>query len=389
MGITTDTEKLWQRNRELSILNVIAESLNRENDLDQALQTTLARVVELFDLHTGWIWLLHEQTGEFYVAASLNLPPSLAADPRRMQGWCFCQEVYDAGEQISASNVSVIQCTRLKGLHQDTEGLKSHASVPLYSRGKRLGILNVVSQDWRDLSPDDLRLLYTIGDLLSIAVERARLFARSSQLGAAEERNRLAREIHDTLAQGMSATALQLETADALLESGAKPEQVHEMIQRSLHLIRANIEEARRSVLDLRAAPLDGQSLAQALPQLVREMTTPHNLTATVEVTGDPRTLPLRIEAGLYRIAQEAITNVIRHASASAVTVLLNVTATTVQMMVEDDGIGFDPAAVPKGRFGLIGINERVHLLGGTAKLCSEGGEGTILEVTVPLTQDT
>ncbi|MCZ2099479.1 MAG: histidine kinase [Anaerolineae bacterium] len=112
-------------------------------------------------------------------------------------------------------------CTRLQGLEVGSDGLRYHASVPLYHHNKRVGVLNVVSADWRELSEDDLRLLNTVGDMLSIAIERAQLFANSIQLGAAEERNRLAREIHDTLAQGLTAIALQLETADALLESGS------------------------------------------------------------------------------------------------------------------------------------------------------------------------
>src|SRR5215470_10588948 len=234
MPDSTDTEKLQQRNRELSILNVIAEALNREIDLTRALDAALNRVVELFNLHTGWIWLLDERTGDFYLAAALNLPPALQDEPRRMEGWCYCRESYEAGDMEGAANVNIIQCTRLKGLVKGTAGLRAHASVPLYAHGKRLGILNVVSGDWRELSPDELRLLYTVGDLLSIAIERARLFAQSTQLGALEERNRLAREIHDTLAQGMSATALQLEMADAQLETGTEAGKVQQTIQRAL-----------------------------------------------------------------------------------------------------------------------------------------------------------
>src|SRR5437867_2797248 len=164
--LPTDTEQLRQRNRELSILNVFAEALNREIDLAQALHTALMRVTELFNLRTGWIWLMQEQTGSFYLAAALNLPPALANVPRRMEGWCHCRESYETGDLSGAANVNIIQCTRLNGLVDGTDGLRYHASVPLYVHGKKLGILNVASSDWRKLSPDDLRLLYTIGDLL-------------------------------------------------------------------------------------------------------------------------------------------------------------------------------------------------------------------------------
>src|SRR5690606_21962759 len=134
-----------------------------------------------------------------------------------------------------------------------------------------LGVLNVASTDWEELSEDDLQLLYTVGDLVSIAVERARLFDKSDELGAVEERNRLARELHDTLAQGLAAIALKLETADALLEAGAGADRVREMVQQTLFDARNNLEEARRSVLDLRAAPLEGKTLVVALNELVVE----------------------------------------------------------------------------------------------------------------------
>src|SRR5215470_20182834 len=180
----SDTDKLRRRNRELSILNTIAEALNREIDLSQAMRTTLAQVAELFDLHASWIWLHHEDTGEPYLAAAQNLPPALADAPERMEGSCYCLDMFQSGDLGGAANVNVITCSRLKGLVDGTDGLRYHASVPLYAHGKQLGVLNVASADWRRLSSDDLRLLFTVGDLLSIAVERARLFASSAQFGA-------------------------------------------------------------------------------------------------------------------------------------------------------------------------------------------------------------
>src|SRR5512147_1515974 len=124
-------QELQRRNRELAILKLIAEALNREVDLDRALQVALSQVVELFDLRTGWIWLLLEDNGQPYLAASQNLPPALADNPRRMEGSCYCLDTFRAGDLSGAANVNVITCTRLKWLIGGTDGLRSHASVPL------------------------------------------------------------------------------------------------------------------------------------------------------------------------------------------------------------------------------------------------------------------
>ncbi|HEU4782596.1 MAG TPA: GAF domain-containing protein, partial [Ktedonobacterales bacterium] len=175
--------ELQRRNRELSILNAIASALNSTVDLNEALHAALAQVAALLDLHTGWVWLLDEETCQPYLAASQDLPPGLANYPHRMEGTCYCLDTYTAGDLSGAANVNVVTCTRLKGLVDGANGLRYHASIPLYAQEKKLGVLNVASSDWRELAPDDLRLLHTIGDLLSIAVERARLFARSTQMG--------------------------------------------------------------------------------------------------------------------------------------------------------------------------------------------------------------
>jgi len=223
---TGKAKDLQRLNHELSVLNAIARELNRSVNLSETLEFTLSQVAELLGMRTGWIWLISEDSSEPYLAATQNLPPALASDPRRMDGagYCYCLDTYKKGDLDGAANVNVLTCSRLQGLVDGTDGLRYHASIPLYAQDKKLGVMNVASPDWRSLSPEDLQLLYTIGDLLSIAVERARLFARSAQFGALEERNRLAREIHDTLAQGLTATTLQLESADALLDAREDPD---------------------------------------------------------------------------------------------------------------------------------------------------------------------
>jgi two-component system NarL family sensor kinase len=381
--------------RDLGILNALAQALSRSLDLAEVLHTALDKVAELLELDTGWVWLLDEATGESRLAAARNLPPGLAERPRLMEGSCLCLLTYRAGDLRGAANVNVVWCTRLEKLVEGKNELQFHASIPLYADDRKLGILNVASRDWRELTGEELDLLYTVGALVSLAVERTRLAARSAELAALEERNRLAREIHDTLAQSLAAIAMRLETADAIAESnssGAASARLADVVRHALMLTRSTLAEARRSVLDLRAAPLEGRTLAEALRALGAEFRNAGGQTLHVEVTCDGaehRALPPAVEIGLYRIAREALTNVVRHGRATHATVNLERTDGGVRMRVADDGAGFDPSAVPPGRYGLIGANERARLLGGSLRVESARGAGTTIDVEVPIRAST
>jgi two-component system NarL family sensor kinase len=166
--------------------------------------------------------------------------------------------------------------------------------------------------------------------LLSIAVERPHLFERSNQTGAVEERYRLARELHDTLGQGLTAVLLHLESIDALLEADADRSKIRRQMAQVLELTRANIEEARRSVLDLRAAPLEGQTLVEAIQDLADEYAQSSGLQIRFEHIDGQRPLPARFEAGLYRIAQEALNNIVRHTEARTARIELVATPDTI-----------------------------------------------------------
>src|ERR687890_2913959 len=382
-----ETRDLERRNHELSVLNEIARELNRSVELGEALGFTLSQVAELLGLRTAWIWLINEDSAGPYLAAAQNLPPALADDPRRMDGsgYCYCLDTYKRGDLEGAANVNVLTCSRLDGLVDGTGGLRYHASIPLYAGEKKLGVMNVASPQWRGLSTEDLQLLSTIGDLLAIAVERARLFDRSARLGAVEERNRLAREIHDTLAQGLTATGLQLESAEAFLDDEAGVQRAREPLRRALSLTRSNLDEARRSVLDLRADPLEGRSLPEALKALVDRWEAETGVATRFGTVNGSRPLPPRVEVALYRVCQEALTNVASHSRASRVTVRLVATPDSVRLLIEDDGRGFDPSSVAAQRHGIVGMKERADTVGGLLEVKSTTNGGTRLEVAVPL----
>jgi two-component system, NarL family, sensor kinase len=394
-SLNQETAALLRSNRELAVLYTIAGHLNRKIDVHEALQEVLVQVTNLLGLQTGWVWLLDQQ-GEPYLAAAQALPPYLADHPQRMTGYCLCLDTFLEGCLEGAANIDVFRCSRLKNADRDNDpsswGLRFHASVPIYAGATPLGVLNVASEDWRELQEEELQLLHIIGDQIGLAMQRARLSAQHTQaaarLATIEERNRLAREIHDTLAQGLAAITLQLETADALITS--RPERAQEAIRRALSLARGNLEEARRSVMNLRAAPLQDHTLPEALAALAQNSCT--DPTVEVHYSYSPENnfpgLPVRLEEGIYRIAQEALANACKHAMAQHIDVTLTVEDRYLHFMVQDDGHGFDPDRVTgigsEGHFGLTGMAERVKLLGGSICVSSEPGAGTCIAVRVP-----
>ncbi len=397
-----DATSLLRGNRDLAVLYTIASQLNRKMNVQEMLQEVLIQVTQLFGLQTGWVWLLDEERKP-YLAAALALPPYLADHHERMTGSCLCLDTFLSGTLAGAANIDVFRCSRLKNAERESDptswGLRFHASVPIYAGEMALGVLNVASEDWRELAEDELQLLHIVGDQIGLAIQRARLAAEhtraATRLATIEERNRLAREIHDTLAQGLAAITLQLETADALAEQ--KPERAHETIRRALALARDNLEEARRSVIDLRAAPLQNHTLPEALGELTwEEKWDGIEITYQYTPTDFPLLFP-RLKAGIYRVAQEALNNVKNHAGASHVRVALTLEEDELCLYVYDDGRGFQVDEVmdtqarfgaQTGHFGLTGMSERVKLLGGTLCIDSAPGGGTRLVACVPLEKD-
>ena len=270
--------------------------------------------------------------------------------------------------------------------------VKSLLAVPLIAKGRPLGVAIVAAlRDQYHFTQAQGRLVEAIADTAALAVDNARLYARSRELATAEERNRLAREIHDTLAQGLTAVTLQLEVADTLLEDPSRAHEAREKVRRGMEVTRANLEEARRSVMDLRAAPLQDQTLPEALDQLLASAGREYSFEGCFRAHDVEGRLPSHLEAGFYRIAQELLSNIGKHAHATQVDVTLKRWDGALLLAVTDDGIGFDPAA-PRaagvtGGFGLVGLRERVALLGGKLQIDSAPDEGTSVRVRVPLPQ--
>jgi len=202
------------------------------------------------------------------------------------------------------------------------------------------------------------------------------------ELATSRERNRLARELHDTLAHSLSATAVQLEAVKALWDED--PDRAKEMLDQSLRAARDGLGEARRAIQALRASPLEARGLRDALDQLAGAVATRSSIPVRVDLPDDLGEIADTVEQALYRIADEALTNVLRHSGATAAELALSRNGRRVELTVKDDGVGFDPAAVvPNGHVGLQGMRERAQLVGGALEVSSAPGAGTTVRFEV------
>ncbi len=261
-------------------------------------------------------------------------------------------------------------------------GVSSTLSVPMFVAGKVTGFLSIRFQQRQMLVCREIELTRALAHQAMLAIQLMRLSRESRHAAVAAERNRMAREIHDTLAQGFTGVIVQLEAATDAASRGLARE-AEEHIERARELARHGLGEARRSVRALRPRLLEDRDLCAALNELVLTTAADTNLRAGFAMHGVPRPLPLEWDDNLLRIAQEVLTNALRHARATQFTVEMMFADSEVRIELRDNGCGFDPAGHHDG-FGLIGIRERVSGMGGDLRIESEIARGTAIAIVLP-----
>ncbi len=278
------------------------------------------------------------------------------------------------------------------------QGIKAALYIPVLSAETVIGMLTINRTEARGFTRDEIGLGQTLSGQLALAVHIDRLARQGQASAVSAERNRMARELHDTLAQGFIGVILQLEAVRDVWETEERPQtadgepraQVNDEakrhVMRALRLARENLGEARRALWALRPALLEARTLAQALGDTVRALTEGRALQVILDVAPHLPRWPAQTEGELLRIVQEAVTNVVKHAQAHTLTVRAQPSANGLQLIIHDDGVGFDPAlvsATPDSGFGLLGLRERAARIGADLLVESTPGQGTRLQVTV------
>jgi signal transduction histidine kinase len=379
---------LERRVLEIGALYRGAEALNSSLEIDSVLQVIVDRATELMQTDLSAIYEWDREANRMHgriasgispemvseVADGLSMAPELVARILKRHEPIV---VEDMGQPSDLLPAGIVMAAR-------AHGVQAALAAPLIARERLYGYLATYYTSPRRFQDHEVALLSAFAELAATALENARLYSDARRLASVEERNRIAREIHDTLAQGMSGLVLQLQGIDRYLKSD--PELAREELSEAIRLARHNLQEARRSVWELRAGSLEQMPLEEAVRAETDKLRADGMVTA-FEVEGPPIQLGAEAEHNLFRIVQEALTNVRRHSRARQVRVALRYTPGVVELVVEDDGVGFS-ASAGQGRdgdhFGLMGMRDRARLTGGSFAVETTPGQGTRILVSLP-----
>jgi signal transduction histidine kinase len=318
----------------------------------------------------GFFWLLVARDSRYFILVYSLYPQVFGLLPDR---WVY----------LGAAVVTVLPFAATGRLDHLEGG-------DLLSMAANLALALLVGLFIQAIAGQSERRREMIAELERARAENAALLVKAREAAVLEERQRLAREIHDTLAQGLTGVVTQLEAAEAALQD--RPEAARGHLDTARRLARESLGEARRSVHALRPGPLEEGRLVDAIAAVARDWSRTSGVPAAVTSVGEARPLPSETEVTLLRVAQEALANAGRHARPSAVALTLAFGDGQVSLDVTDDGVGFDPAARRSGNgsggFGLTAMRERVATLRGSLDVESGPGQGTTVVATIPVGDD-
>jgi signal transduction histidine kinase len=260
--------------------------------------------------------------------------------------------------------------------------MRSWMSIPLVVKDNAIGLISMQSSQPGYYTERSARIATAIAALAAIALENARLYEQAQDRAALDERQRLARELHDSVSQALYGIALGARTARALLDRD--PAQAAEPLDYMLSLTDTAMEEMRALILELRPESLEREGLASALRKLAEATQHRQRLIVQAHICNEPA-IALEAKQAFYRIAQEALHNIIKHANATTIDLTLETAPDAVTLTVADDGAGFDPDASFPGHLGLRSMRERMARLGGDLTITSAPGQGATIRATLSI----
>ena len=375
-------ERVAARTRELSALYDVTAVASASLDLATVMEQSLNRVLKVMTCQIGAIHLVNEAEGEVNLAIWRNIPNEIVTEIQTMSlGSGVAGRIIAQGAPlvvpVMADDPDAVPAAK-RILSQ-----QGYVGAPMRAKGQVVGVLSVIGTEGQQFNAEEVALLASIADQIGVAVENAQLYQRAERLAVMEERQRLARELHDSVTQSLYSATLLTETArrSAVAQDLARTQSYLEELG---DITQQALKEMRLLVYELRPPALEQEGLVGALQQRIDAVEGRAGVDVRLLVEGEVKPAP-PIEEALYRIGQEALNNALKHAAAGSVTVRIQASDARIEMQVVDDGQGFEPQAVrERGGMGLTTMQERAKQVGGALSVRSAPGKGTTVQVVVP-----
>jgi nitrate/nitrite-specific signal transduction histidine kinase len=395
VGVAVENARLFgetvARRLEAEALYRLGTQITALSDVQRVLDSVVSSARELLGADASLLSLLEETRGRLVIRAATGLRSDAIMGEELAPGQGLSGRVVLTGRPLVVPDYVTDQgiTHELDDIIRQ-EGLQTFVGVPISARGRTTGCLSIAFRRVRPVTDDEVHLLARMANQAAIAIENARLYEQVQSLAILEERDRLGREMHDSLGQTLGLLNLKVKLVEDLLAGGRTREAGEELAQMR-QTIREAYDEVRYAILGLRTSG-GGEDLEVALRVQVTRFREQAKLPVTFEVHGPVPTIPAPAAVQVTRIVQEALTNVRKHAEATAVAVTLEVEGDRLLVRITDDGRGFDVAAVQEAagaRFGLETMRERAEGIGGTLDIASAPGRGTTITLAVPLAETT
>ncbi|HSR32931.1 MAG TPA: two-component regulator propeller domain-containing protein, partial [Anaerolineae bacterium] len=389
------THEIERRRQVAEGLRDILAVINSDRPLDEVLEYIVIQAGRLLGAGAAVLHEIEPERRLVTIEATAGLPEELSGlgyipyDASWADEAILTRQPYMVSDLKQAGTGSAAESDSLGGrwLEITRECYRSFMAVPLIVEAKVNHCLAFYYVEPRAVSDEEIKLAVALADQAALAIENAWLYERARDLAAMEERQRLARDLHDAVSQTLFSASLIAETLPDLWQSN--PEEGWDLLEKLRQLNRGALAEMRGLLMELRPAALAEASMKELLRQLGQAVSGREGIPVTVSVD-EPCELPTDVRIALYRITQEALNNVAKHAQASQVDVRLQCTphrspahseGTTVTLCIRDDGLGFDPCGVSQDRLGLGIMHERAAAVGATVKIESQVGQGTVVTV--------
>jgi len=395
--------EILRRHYHLDALSRVSSAVSGLGSLPAILNVALDTVLQIFSGSVGGILLFDEKIQKLCYKVHRGLSAKYAGEMCLTMGEGIAGKVAQTGESILLEDISRNPGVTLPALIS-AEGLKGFISVPLKAKDKVVGVMNIASHLAGKFAIDDMYLLNSIACQLGTAIEQAKLYTQLSEgreryqmllrqaLNIQEqERKRIARELHDETSQQLTALTLNLQAVNEMIEMGSfKDAEIKEILKKAQSIAVHAGTEVSKLIRELRPTLLDTLGLPAAIHHLAEANFNSQGINASTEFQGMERRLPAESELALFRIIQEAMSNILRHSGAKNATVKIECDADKCILHVEDDGKGFDVSEITsidrRGRgAGLFGMKERVKLAGGICSIDSKPGKGTKITAKIPI----